>query len=56
MINFRGMKSEPVAFLGFLSLKAYLTIETTTQNKKMRVKRLLISKGAQVRKARINDG
>ena len=32
MINFRGIKSGPVAFLGFLSLKVYLTIETTTQD------------------------
>ena len=53
MINFRGIKSGPVAFLGFLSLQAYLTVETTTQDKKRRVRRLLVSKGAQ---ARINDG
>ena len=52
MINFRGTKSGPVAFLGFLSLKVYLTIETTTQDKKRRVKRLLVSKEAQARKAR----
>ena len=56
MINFRGMKSGPVAFLGFLNLKAYLTIETTTQDKKRRVRHLLVSKSTQVRKARINDG
>ena len=51
MITFRGIKSGPVAFLGFLSLKTYLTIETT-QDKKRRVRRLLVSKGAQTRKAR----
>ena len=52
LINFRGIKSGPVALLGFLNLKAYLTIETTTQDKKRRVRRLLVSKGAQ---ACIND-
>ena len=41
MINFRGMKSGPVAFLGFLNLKAYLTIETTTQDKKKARKALI---------------
>ena len=46
LINFRGIKSRPAAFLGFLSLKAYLTTETTTQDKKRRVRRLLVSKGA----------
>ena len=34
LITFRGTKSAPAAFLGFLSLKPYLTIETTTQDKK----------------------
>ena len=52
MINFRGMKSGPVAFPRFLSLKAYLTIEATTQDKKRWVRRLLVSKGVQ---ARFND-
>ena len=52
MVSFRGIKSGPVAFLGFLSLKLYLTIETTTQDKKRRVRRLLVSKGAQACKAR----
>ena len=61
MINFRGIKSGPVAFLGFLSLKVYLTIEKTTQDKKRRVRRVLVSKDEQARKARrragaINDG
>ena len=53
MINFRGIKYGPVAFLGFLSLKAYLTVETTAQDKKRRVRGLLVSKGAQ---ARVHDG
>ena len=52
MINCRGLKSGPVAFLGFLSLKVYFTIETTTQDKKKRVRRLLVSKDAQARKTR----
>ena len=52
LINFRVIKSGPVAFLGFLSLKAYLTIETTTQDKKRRVRRLLVSNSAQASKAR----
>ena len=67
MITFRGIKSGPVAFQGFLSLKPYFTIETTTQGKKKRVRRLLVrvkarrrvlmmGKDAQARKARINDG
>ena len=56
MINFRGIKSGPVAFPGLLSLKAYLTTEATTQDKKRRVRRLLVSKGAQVRKARRRAG
>ena len=67
MITSRGIKSGPVVFLGFLSLKPYLTIETTTQDKKRRVRRLLVRKGAQAHKAdrhagaqahkaRINDG
>ena len=34
LITFRGIKYGPVAFLGFLSLKPYLTTETTTQAKK----------------------
>ena len=50
---FRGIKSGPVAFLGFLSLKLYLTIETTTQDKKMRVRGLLVR--VKARKAHIND-
>ena len=50
MINFRGIKSGHVTFLGFLSLKTYLTIEKTTQDKKRRVRRLLVSKGAQARR------
>ena len=33
-ITFRGIKSGPVAFLGFLCLKPYLTVETTAQDKK----------------------
>ena len=53
LINFRGIKSGPVAFSGFLSLKVYLAIETTTQDKKRRVRRVLVSKDEQ---ARINDG
>ena len=36
------IKSGPAAFLGSLSLKPYFTIETTTQDKKKRVKRLLV--------------
>ena len=52
MIKFRGIKSGPVGFLGFLSLKEYLTIETTTQDKKRRKRRLLVSKGTQARKVR----
>ena len=44
MINFRGVKSGPVTFLRFLSLKAYLTIEIITQDKKIRVRHLLVSK------------
>ena len=56
LITFRGIKYGPVAFLGFLSLKPYLAIETTTQDKKRRVRRLLVSKNPQTRKARINDG
>ena len=51
MITSRGIKSGPVAFLEFLSLKPYLTIETTTQDKKRRVRHLLVRKGAQARKA-----
>ena len=43
VINFRGIKTRPVAFLGFLSLKAYVTNETITQDKKRYVKRLLVS-------------
>ena len=50
LITFRGIKSGPVAFLGFLSLKPYLTIKTTAQDKKKRVRRLLVSKGAQARR------
>ena len=55
MITFTGIKSGPVAFLGFLSLKPYFTIETTTQDKKKKTRNALIdeSKSAQ---ARINDG
>ena len=53
LINFKGIKSGHVTFRRFLSLKAYPTIETTTQDKKSCVRRLLVSKGAQ---ARINDG
>ena len=41
MITFREIKSGPAAFLGFLSLKAYLTNETT-QDKKRRARRLLV--------------
>ena len=58
LITFRGIKSGAVAFLGFLSLKQYFTIETTRQDKKSRVRRLLVRVktrrhvGAQVR---IND-
>ena len=55
-ITFRGIKSGTVAFLGFLTLKPYLTSETATQDKKRRVRVLLVSEGAQARKARINDG
>ena len=32
LITFRGIKSGPVAFLGFLILKQYFTIERTTQD------------------------
>ena len=53
LITFRGIKSGPVAVLGFLSLKLYLAIETTTQDKKKHVRGLLVSEGAQ---AHINDG
>ena len=45
LIIFRGINSGPVAFLWFLSLKLYLTIEITTQNKK----------GAQGTQGHIND-
>ena len=45
-MTFRGLKSGPVALLGFLSLKLYLTIETATQDKKRQVRRLLVSKVA----------
>ena len=37
LITFRGIKSGPVAFLGFLSLTPYFTIETTTLDKRRRV-------------------
>ena len=56
LITFRGIKSGPVAFLGFLSLKPYLTIKTTAQDKKKHVRRLLVSKGAQARNARRRAG
>ena len=56
LITFRGIKSGPVAFLGFLSLKPYLTIKTTAQDKEKRVRRLLVSKGTQARKARRRAG
>ena len=53
LITFRGIKSGPVAFLGFLSLKPYLTIETTQHKTKKRGKALIgESKGTQARKAR----
>ena len=42
MITYRGIKSGPVAFVGFLNLKPYFTIETTTQDKKKRVRHLLV--------------
>ena len=42
LITFRGIESGPVAFLGILSLKPYLTIEATTKDKKRRVKCLLV--------------
>ena len=50
MITFRRIKSGPVAFLGFLSLKSYLTIETT--------RKALIgeSKGGPARKAHRHAG
>ena len=57
MIHFRGAKSGPIAFLGFLSLKLYLTIETTQyKTKKARKELIGKSKDALARKARINDG
>ena len=47
MINFTGIKSRPVAFLGFLSFKLYLTIETTQRKTKKALKALIgESKGA----------
>ena len=64
MITFRGIKSGPVSFLGFLSLKPYFTIETTAQDKKRRAGPLLMRVKAHRRarrvrragaQARIND-
>ena len=55
LVNFRGTKSGPVAFLGFLSLKVYLTIKTT-QDKKRRVRSLFVGKDAQVCKVRRRAG
>ena len=49
-MTFRGVKSGPVAFLVFLRLELYLTIETTTQDKKRCRNHLLVGKGTQVRK------
>ena len=56
-MTFRGIKSGPVAFLGFLSLEPYLKIQTTQQKTK-KVHKTLIgeSKGAHSRKVRMNDG
>ena len=41
LINFTGIKSRVVAFLGFLSLKPYLTIEKT-QHKTKKTRKALI--------------
>ena len=53
LINFAGIKSRSVASLGFLSLKPYLTIETT-QHKTKNARKALIgeNQGAKARKAR----
>ena len=52
MITFRGIKPGPVAFLGFLILTSYLTIEKTQHKTKEAPKGLIgESKGAQERKA-----
>ena len=66
MITFRGIKPEPVAFLGFLSLKLCHTIEATQYKTKKTCKTLIgETKGAQADKAcvrnvgaqaRTNDG
>ena len=53
LITFREIKSWPVAFLGILSLKPYFTIETTTQEKKGPVKRLLVRVKASRRVRRV---
>ena len=52
LINFAGIKSRSVASLGFLSLKPYLTIETT-QHKTKNARKALIgeNQGAKARKA-----
>ena len=53
LINFAGIKSRSVAFLGFLSLTPYLTIETT-QHKTKKARKALIdeNQGTKARKAR----
>ena len=54
MITFRGIKSGPVAFLGFLSLKPFLAIETTQhKTKKGRVKHLFMRVNARRRVRRL---
>ena len=54
LMTFKGIKSKPVSFLGFLSFPLYLTIETTQQKKKKKARKMLIgeSKDMQARKAR----
>ena len=52
MVTFRGIKPGPVAFLGFVILTSYLTIEKTQHKTKEEPKGLIgESKGAQERKA-----
>ena len=53
LITFRGIKSGPVAFLAFLSLKPSFTIEATTQDKKRRVRCLLMREKAPSRVRRL---
>ena len=71
LLTFRGIKSRFIGFLGFLSVKRYLAIETTQYKTKRRVKCLLVrvktrrrvlmmiksrrGAGTQARKVRITD-